>query len=284
MAVSALSEAPMGLLASQSATVSSMRLAMILSSATILSWSPAIVKQGRDGQRRKEARVRRDELTELILNRSVLPCENLVEGAPFSLDLVDVEPVRRELVPLALERLLPAAEDGDLGRPFGDLALEVLDERDKGDGGGGGGALDRVVLEVVARLEDGGVRLLHRGAELAAKAAENVALPGVVLGVDLALDLLVVDDGDSKRPGRLRVVERGASLADLEEELLPRGERLAEALVDVLGLEIPQRLELEPLVDVGRDLTELVLDESEGAFERAVGEGAELRESEVSFL
>jgi hypothetical protein len=37
-----------------------------------------------------------------------------VERAPFVLDLVEVSPVRREVEPLALERLLPAAEDAGL--------------------------------------------------------------------------------------------------------------------------------------------------------------------------
>ena len=40
--------------------------------------------------------------------------------------------------------------------------------------------LYRLVLEVVARLEDRGVHLLHRVPELDAEAAEDVALPGVV--------------------------------------------------------------------------------------------------------
>lgn len=79
-----------------------------------------------------------------------------------------------------------------------------------------------MVLEVVARFEDGSVRFLHRSAELATEPTENVSLPGIVFGVDLALDLPVVDDGDSERARRFRIVEGGASLANLEEELLPR--------------------------------------------------------------
>lgn len=213
----------------------------------------------------------------MLLNRGVLAREDLVERAPLALDLVDIEPVGRELVPLAFERFLPLTKDLDLGRPLLDLALELLDERDERDGRGGRGSFDRVMLEVVARLEDRSVRLLHPDAELAAKAAEDVALPGVVLGVDLALDLLVVYDGDAERPLRLRVVEGRASLADLEEELLPRGEGVAQLAVDVLRLEVPKRLELEPLVDVDADLAELIFDEGERPFEGAVEELAELR-------
>ena len=45
-------------------------------------------------------------------------------------------------------------------------------------------ALNRVVLEVVARLEDRSVHLLHRVAELHAEATQGVALalPRVVFG------------------------------------------------------------------------------------------------------
>ena len=106
------------------------------------------------------------------------------------------------------------------------------------------------MLEVVAGLEDRGVHLLHRVAELDAEAGEDVALPRVVLCVHARLDLLVVDDADPERLLRLGRVERRARLLDLGEELLPVGERVAEAVEDVFGLEVPEGLELEPFRDV----------------------------------
>ena len=63
------------------------------------------------------------------------------------------------------------------------------------------------MLEVVAGLEDRGVHLLHRVAELDAEPAQDVALPGVVLCVYTCLNLFVVDDTDAKRLLRLRGVE-----------------------------------------------------------------------------
>jgi hypothetical protein len=74
------------------------------------------------------------------------------------------------------------------------------------------------------------VDVSHGSAELDAVAAEDVALPGVVFGVDLALDRGVVDDADAESALGVRVVERRAGLLDLGEELSPVGERVAEAL------------------------------------------------------
>lgn len=85
-------------------------------------------------------------------------------------------------------------------------------------------ALDRLVFEVVARLEDRRVHLLHRIAELDAEARQNVALPRVVLGVDARLDLLVIHDAHAKLLLRLRRVERRARALDLRQELLPERE------------------------------------------------------------
>lgn len=137
-------------------------------------------------------------------------------------------------------------------------------------------ALYRVVLELVARLEDRGVHLLHRVPELDAEAGEDVALPRVVLGVHARLHLLVVDDADPKGLLRLGRVERRARLLDLCEKLLPVRERVAEPVEDVFGLEVPERLELEPLGNVVFERLDLRLDERERLLEGCVGESCKL--------
>ena len=212
---------------------------------------------------------------ELIDDRRVLPPEDVGERAPFALDLIDVEPIGRKGVALPLERALAGAEERHLRRPALDLALEVLDKGDEADGLGGRRALDRVQLELGPGPRHGRVRLLDRGAELEAEAGEDVALPGVVLGVDLGLHLLVLDRHDAERALRLGRVERRARAPDLAEQLLPVGERIAEPGVDGLGLEVPERLEPEPLGDVVGQLPDLGLDERERSGQRC---GVELRE------
>ena len=102
------------------------------------------------------------------------------------------------------------------------------------------------MFEVVARLEDRRVHFLHRIAELDAESRQNVALPRVVLGVHARLHLLVIHDAHAKFLPRLRRVERRARALDLGQELLPKRERVAQAIEYVFRLEVPQRLELQP--------------------------------------
>ena len=49
-------------------------------------------------------------------------------------------------------------------------------------------------------------------------------------------------------------------------------ERVAEAVEDVFGFEVPERLELQPFADVVCEMLHLGLDEVEGAFEGIIGE------------
>jgi hypothetical protein len=106
--------------------------------------------------------------------------------------------------------------------------------------------LDRLVFEVIARLEDRSVHFLHRITELDAKPRQNVSLPRVVPCVDPRLDLFVIDHADAKLLLRLRRVERRARALDLRQELLPVRERVAQPVEDVFGLEVPEGLELQP--------------------------------------
>lgn len=92
------------------------------------------------------------------------------------------------------------------------------------------------MLQVVARLEDRRVHLLHRIAKLHAEPAENIALPRVVFGVHARLDLLVVDNAHAKRLLRVRCVKCRPRLFDLGQQLLPIRERVAQAVEDIFGL------------------------------------------------
>lgn len=124
-------------------------------------------------------------------------------------------------------------------------------------------ALDRLVLELVPCLCDSSVHLLHGVAELNAEATEDVTLPRVVLRVHARLHLLVVDDTHAKRLLCFRRVEGGACFLDLRQQLLPVAKVVAEAVEDVFGFEVPERLELEPFADVLLQLLNLGLNEGE---------------------
>ena len=126
------------------------------------------------------------------------------------------------------------------------------------------------------------MHLLHRITKLHAEPRENVALPRVVLGVYARLHLLVIDDANPKLLLRLRRVERRARALDLRQELLPIGERVAEAVEDVFCLEVPERLELQPFRDVVFQLLDFGLDEHEWSLQRVISELREL-EKRVSF-
>ena len=126
------------------------------------------------------------------------------------------------------------------------------------------------------------MHLLHRITKLHAEPRENVALPRVVLGVYARLHLLVIDDANPKLLLRLRRVERRARALDLRQELLPIGERVAEAVEDVFCLEVPERLELQPFRDVVFQLLDFGLDEHEWSLQRVIGELRELEKESVS--
>ena len=126
------------------------------------------------------------------------------------------------------------------------------------------------------------MHLLHRITKLHAEPRENVSLPRVVLGVYARLHLLVIDDANPKLLLRLRRVERRARALDLRQELLPIGERVAEAVEDVFCLEVPERLELQPFRDVVFQLLDFGLDEHEWSLQRVISELREL-EKRVSF-
>lgn len=69
----------------------------------------------------------------MLLDRIVLPLQNLIECTPLSLKLVAIQPVVWKLVAESLEGLLAAGAQLDHRSPLFSLLLEVLDEGDEGD-------------------------------------------------------------------------------------------------------------------------------------------------------
>lgn len=139
--------------------------------------------------------------------------------------------------------------------------------------------LDGLVLQLVARLQDGGMHLLHRISEFHTEPTENVALPSIILGVDAGLHLLVVNDTHSERFLRFGGIECRTCLLDLGKELLPVAKVLSESVEDVLGFKIPERLELKPLRNIFLEFLDFALDKREGPLERRIREPCQLRQS-----
>jgi len=132
------------------------------------------------------------------------------------------------------------------------------------------------MFELIPRLKNRCVHLLHRYAQLRPKPVHDIPLPRVVLGIDPRLDLLVVDDAHAEALLRLRGVERRTSFLDLCEELLPVRERVSESIEHVFGLEIPEGLKLQPLGDVVLELLDLVLDQRERPLEGIIRKPCQL--------
>jgi hypothetical protein len=61
--------------------------------------------------------------TELLLNAIILALEDLIIRAPFTTELVTIEPVVRKLIAKALESLLPACAELDHRTPCFRLLL-----------------------------------------------------------------------------------------------------------------------------------------------------------------
>ena len=97
-------------------------------------------------------------------------------------------------------------------------------------------ALYRLVLEVVACFENRCVHFLHRIAKLDAEPGQNIALPGIILGVHARLHLLIIHDAHAKFLLRLRCVERRPCALDFRQKLLPMRERVPESVEHVFRL------------------------------------------------
>jgi hypothetical protein len=55
-----------------------------------------------------------------------------------------------------------------------------------------------MVLQLIPRLHDRGMHLLHRISELHTETTEDIPLPCIIFSVDSGLDLLVIHDTDTK--------------------------------------------------------------------------------------
>ena len=97
-------------------------------------------------------------------------------------------------------------------------------------------ALYRLVLEVVARLENRRMHFFHRIAKLDAEPGQNIPLQRVILGVHARLHLLIIHDTDAKFLMRLRRVEGRSCTLDLGQELLPVRERVSKSVEHVFRL------------------------------------------------
>ena len=84
------------------------------------------------------------------------------------------------------------------------------------------------------------MHLLHLVRELHPEPLQDVPLPRVVLGVHPRLNLLVVDYADAKAALRVRVVKSLPCALDLDQQLLPVCERVAQARENVLGFKVPE--------------------------------------------
>ena len=120
------------------------------------------------------------------------------------------------------------------------------------------------------------MHFLHRIPKLDAEPREDIALPRVIFGIDARLHLFIIDNAHPKLFLRFRRVERLARSLNLRQELLPVRERVAEPIEDVFGLEVPERLELQPFGDVVFQLLDFGLDEHEWSLQRIVSELGEL--------
>lgn len=129
-----------------------------------------------------------------------------------------------------------------------------------------------MVLQLIPRLQNRRMHLLHRVPQLHSEPTQDIPLPRIVLCVHPRLYLLVINHAHPKRLLCLGRVECRASFLDLCKELLPVCEIFAEAVEDVFGFQVPEGLELEPFGDVVSELLNFDLDQGEWSLEGIVRE------------
>jgi hypothetical protein len=159
------------------------------------------------------------EFGDLLLHDLGLLAIQLLEGGPLPLHQLDVKPLLRELVPLRYQELVPRLVLFELLPPGLVGVLHLLDLGDEhGD----------VVADVDGQrlqLPPGLLHLLVEGHEVLQERGpeliQDVAVPLVILVVDLRLHPPVVDDEGAEGLLGLRVVEGLPTLPDLVQDLLP---------------------------------------------------------------
>ena len=95
------------------------------------------------------------------------------------------------------------------------------------------------MLQVISRLQNRRVHLLHCVTQFHPKSTKDIPLPRVILGIDPRLHLLIVNDTYAKRLLSVGRIERRPGLLDLGQQLLPIRQRVAKSIEHVFGLEVP---------------------------------------------
>lgn len=103
------------------------------------------------------------------------------------------------------------------------------------------------------------MEVLHVLPEHLSELAQHLLVPGVILQVDLGLDFAVVDDDWTELLPGLGIIEGSSGFPDLDQERLPLVEVLSQAVVDVLGLHVPQTLVLQPHLEWEEQMTRIRL-------------------------
>lgn len=83
--------------------------------------------------------------------------------------------------------------------------------------------------------------------KLGAEVADDFVVPRIVLGVDPIEHKSIVDDDRAKVYFSLTVIESLPVLPDLVEQILPERDIISQLLIDLFGVNHPQRFVVEPL-------------------------------------
>ena len=141
-----------------------------------------------------------------------------------------MQPVIAKRVPLALQRLLTSRELLDVWTPFLNFALQVLDEGDEGHCLRGRASLDGKGLEIRSGFEYGGICILYRRTESPTVVSQELALPRIVLRIDFALRVGVIDSADPKLLLHFSSIEGTSGLSDIRQKFAPVRKGIPETL------------------------------------------------------
>lgn len=130
--------------------------------------------------------------------------------------------------------------------------------------------MERMVFQVIPRLHNLPIHLPHNTPQPLPKPPQHIPLPRIILRIHPTLHLLIIHHTHRPEPLlRLRIIKRPPPrLLDFREKLLPGRERVAQSGEDGFGLEIPERLELEPFGHVCLDEEDFGLDQGKRSRQR----------------
>ena len=118
-----------------------------------------------------------------------------------------------------------------------------------------------LTLEVLPRLLKLGVNVDNAVCKEAGEVTEELVLPLVVFRVDFGLNLLVVDDQVPERSVHAGSIEGLALLSQFLDQLQPELKIFTKVILHLFKLQVPERLELQPLVNIGLGNTDLCLND-----------------------